>query len=326
MKKKVALIVGGYSKENVISIKSGNVVEKHIDKELYDTYKICIDKDGWFYLAPDGSKVEIDKNDFSLTIQNTKLKFDIALIIIHGSPGENGLLQSYFDLLQIPYTTCSATVSALTFNKAYCNAVLAQRGIQTSASIQLFQTQTYSLETIAQTIGFPCFVKPNAGGSSIGMSKVQKIEELQAAIDSAFAEDREVLIERFVKGREFSCGVFKVKGEIIVFPITEIISQKDFFDYEAKYFGFSNEVTPADIPASIAKKISETTKHVYELLDCKGIVRCDYILEENSNKLYFLEVNTVPGQSEQSIVPQQIRHMGWTEKQLYTTLIEECLR
>lgn len=326
MKKIIALVAGGYTKEDVISIKSANVVEQHIDKEKYDVYKIVITSKEWYYVSPSDGKIFVDKNDFSISVQGRRICFDLAFIIIHGVPGENGMMQAYFEMLQIPYTSCDATVSALTMNKAFCNAILRQYGVRVSNSVHLIEGQKIFIDDITEKVGFPCFVKPNGGGSSIGMSKVKTKEELPTAITTAFAEDKQILIEKFVKGRELSCGLIRLKGEIIVFPITEIISQKEFFDYEAKYQGLSNEITPAQISEDIKQEVQEIAKYIYTKLNCFGVVRCDFILEENSRNLYFLEVNTIPGQSEQSIVPQQVRCMGWAIKELYSLLIEESLK
>jgi D-alanine-D-alanine ligase len=243
---------------------------------------------------------------------------------VHGTPGEDGKLQGYLDMLQIPYNTCDAATSALTFNKGFCNKVVKNLNIvNVSDSVHIFKNTPFNLSEIAEKLGFPCFVKPNCGGSSIGMSKVKTFDELKPAIDRAFEEDTQVLIEKFVKGREFSCGMFRSKGEKIVFPITEIISKKEFFDYEAKYTPeLTDEVTPAQVDDLYRNLIQQTASKLYDELNCAGIVRFDFILEEHTNALYFLEVNTVPGQSENSIVPQQARAMGWTMRELYTRTLD----
>ncbi|MEG2336234.1 MAG: D-alanine--D-alanine ligase [Bacteroidales bacterium] len=326
MKKNIALVAGGYTKEDVISINSAKVVEKHIDATKYKVFKIIITRQEWYYEEGPNTKITVDKNDFSIILNNEKICFDLAFIIVHGVPGENGMMQAYFDMINIPYTTCDATVSAITMNKAFCNAILSQYDVRVAKSIHLIKNQTFSIDAIATELGFPCFVKPNGGGSSIGMTKVKAKEDLPLAIATAFSEDTQVLIEQFVKGRELSCGLMQVKGKIIVFPITEIISKTDFFDYEAKYKGLSDEVTPAQISPEIQAQIQQKSSYIYEKLNCFGIVRCDFILEEKTGNLYFLEVNTVPGQSEQSIVPQQVRCMGWTIDTLYSYLIEESFR
>ncbi|MEG1498784.1 MAG: D-alanine--D-alanine ligase [Bacteroidales bacterium] len=322
-KKRIALVCGGFSKENVISVRSAEVIERYIPKQQYDVYKIVIDADRWYYTTSQGQVQVIDKNDFSLP---GSVHFDLAFIIIHGNPGENGLLQGYFDMLHIPYTSCNTCISAITFNKAYCNAILAHAGIRVSDSIHLIQEEPYDISTISDRIGFPCFVKPNAGGSSIGMSKVKQKEDLQAAIDKAFVEDKEVLIEKYVKGKELSCGLMRIHGQIKVFPLTQIVPKTEYFDYEAKYNGASNEITPAPVPEDLSKKIGEISTSVYRILNCFGVVRCDYIVEEQTENIYFLEINTTPGQSEQSIVPQQVRYMGWSMEKFYVELIEMSLK
>ncbi|MGG9971630.1 D-alanine--D-alanine ligase [Ferruginibacter sp. SUN002] len=325
MKKKIALITGGYSGEAVISYKSAVTIENNIDDQKWDCYKIDIRNDGWFYLAPDGTQIPVDKNDFSITINSNKIKFDAVLVGLHGTPGEDGKLQGYFDCLKIPYTSCNAASSALTFNKRYTVAVAAFAGMHVAKSLHLFkQDQNHTTESILQELKLPVFVKPNNGGSSIGMSKVNKAKDLADAIEKAFKEDDQVLVEEFIKGREFTIGVFKTKGQIISLPITEVIAKNEFFDFEAKYEGKSEEITPAKVDQSIADKISSAAKKAYSIFNCNGVVRIDFIYNEANGNPYMLEINTVPGQSEASIVPQQVRAMGWTLKDFYSALIEEC--
>ena len=327
MKPRIAFVTGGFSAEAEISYKSAITIENNIDKEKWDLYKIDINPKGWFYESPTGEKVLVDKNDFSIVISDEKITFAAVLIGIHGTPGEDGKLQSYFDLMNLPYTSCDATTSALTFNKRYTIAVASSGGINVSRSVLLFKNDNLSPDELVKGLNFPVFVKPNNGGSSIGMSKVNSSsDELGAAIEKAFNEDHQVLVEEFIKGREFTIGVFKSKGEIIALPITEVISKKDFFDYEAKYLGASEEVTPAKVEESIAEKIREEATKAYKIFNCKGIVRIDFIYNEADSKPYMLEINTVPGQSEASIVPQQVRAMGWNLTQFYTALIEDCLQ
>ena len=322
----IALVTGGFSGEAEISYKSAITIEKNIDKERWNLYKIDITIDGWFYETSSGSKTQVDKNDFSIIVDEEKITFDAVLIGIHGTPGEDGKLQGYFDTLHIPYTSCDAATSALTFNKRYTVAIAAFGGIKVSRSVLLFKNNFHSPDELVKTLRFPVFIKPNNGGSSIGMSKVNSpSEELGKAIEKAFKEDDQVLVEEFIKGREFTIGVFRSKGEIIALPITEIISKKDFFDYEAKYLGASEEVTPAKVQESIAEQIRTEAVKVYSIFNCKGIVRIDFIYNDEENKPYMLEINTVPGQSEASIVPQQVRAMGWKLQDFYSALIEECL-
>jgi len=323
-KPKIAFLTGGYSGEAEISYKSAKTIEKNIDPAKFEYYKIDITPEGWFY-ENDGEKSEVDKNDFSIIHQNQKIHFDAALIGIHGTPGEDGKLQGYFDLLQLPYTSCDCAVSGLTFNKRYTVAVAAFSGIRVANSVLLFKSNYQGPDSLVKNLKFPVFVKPNNGGSSIGMSKVNSpSEELGAAIEKAFKEDDQVLVEEFVKGRELTIGVFSSKGKIIALPITEIISKKDFFDFEAKYLGASQEITPALISDEIAEHIKEQATKIYQIFNCRGIVRIDFIYNEEEKRAYMLEINTVPGQTDASLVPQQVRAMGWTLMDFYTALIEEC--
>jgi len=324
MKKNIALVTGGFSGEAVISYKSAITIDNNLDREKFNIYKIDINSNGWFYELNDGRKTEIDKNDFSLQIDDDKIKFDAVFIGMHGTPGEDGKLQGYFDTLKIPYTSCDAATSAITFNKRYTVAVASMGGINVANSIHLFKYNPVSTSEILDKLNLPVFVKPNNGGSSIGMSKVNKAEDLQGAIEKAFKEDEQVLIEEMIKGREFTVGVFKTKGKTIVLPITEVISKKDFFDYEAKYEGASTEITPAELEETYADKIREAVKKIYAIFNCRGVVRIDFILKEKTNEPFMLEINTVPGQSEASIVPVQAKTMGWSLKEFYTKIIEEC--
>ncbi len=326
MKKNIALLAGGYSGEAEVSLKSAGMVAQSIDAEKYKVYMIIVEPDRWYYKDELGNIFDINKNDFSLPLNGEIVYFDCAFIMIHGTPGEDGRLQGYFDMLQIPYTGCDATTSALTFNKAFCLAVVYQSGLVNIAkSCHILKGNTISVEEILKKMSLPLFVKPNCGGSSVGMSKVKEKEELLPAIEKAFREDKEILIEGFVKGRELTCGMIKIDEKETVFPITEIVSKHEFFDYEAKYKGFSDEITPAPIPDDLKGRIQNTSSKLYHLLNCNGIVRFDFIYNKESDKLYFLEVNTVPGQSEQSIVPQQIRAMGKTTKEIYSLMIESVL-
>lgn len=327
-KKTIAFVTGGYSGESVISYKSAVTIENNIDKTRYNVYKIDMHPTGWWYETEEGKEVAVDKNDFSLLINGSKITFDSVLIGIHGTPGEDGKLQGYLDLLKIPYTSCNAATSALTFNKRYTVAVAAFGGIKVARSVLLVKNNFVSADEVAAQLRFPVFVKPNNGGSSIGMSKVKEpSEELGIAIEKAFKEDDQILIEEFIKGREFTIGVFKSEGTIITLPITEIITKKDFFDYEAKYTaGITDEITPAEADEVIAEKVRHAAKLAYTLFDCRGVVRIDFIFNEVDGQPYMLEVNTVPGQSEVSIVPKQVLAMGWTLQNFYSALIEESLK
>ena len=322
-KKNVAFVTGGYSTEAVISYKSAITIENNLDRDKYNIYKIDITPQGWWYETGD-QKTAVDRNDFTISRGDKKIKFDAVFIGIHGTPGEDGKLQGYFDLMNLPYTSCDAATSALTFNKRYTVAVAAFAGIGVAKSLHLFKHTSIDNTEILKRLQLPVFVKPNNGGSSIGMSKVSKGEDLSVALEKAFKEDDQVLVEQMIKGREFTVGVFKSKGNIIVLPITEVISKKDFFDYEAKYEGASTEITPAQIDEVIAEKIRDTAKKIYALFNCKGVVRIDFIYNEEAGQPFMLEINTIPGQSEASIVPQQVKAMGWSLKEFYTKLVEEC--
>ncbi|MCE3283284.1 MAG: D-alanine--D-alanine ligase [Chitinophagaceae bacterium] len=326
MKKRIALVTGGFSGEAAISYKSAITVGNNLDREKFDVYKIDINPSGWFYEAEDGQRSVVNKEDFSILANGHNVTFDAVLMCMHGTPGEDGKLQGYFDMLNIPYTSCDAATSALSFNKRYTVAVASFAGIRVAKSVHLFKHTPVAASTLLTQLQLPVFVKPNNGGSSIGMSKVAKGDELESAIGKAFGEDDQVLVEEHIKGREFTIGVFKHKGSIITLPITEVISKKDFFDYEAKYEGMSEEVTPAQVDEAVAAKVRHSAQRIYELLNCRGIVRIDFIYNEEAGEPYMLEVNTVPGQSEASIVPQQVKAMGWTLKDFYTAVVEECFQ
>jgi D-alanine-D-alanine ligase len=324
MIKKIALVTGGYSGEAVISYKSAIAIEKNIDAGKWDCYKIDINPQGWFYMAGDGTKGNVDKNDFSIIVNGVKINFDAVLVGLHGTPGEDGKLQGYFDCLKIPYTSCDAATSALTFNKRYTVAVAAFAGMHVAKSLHLFKNIAVTPAAILSALKLPLFVKPNNGGSSLGISKVNEAAGLQQALDKAFKEDDQVLVEEFISGREFTIGVFKQKGNITALPITEIISNNEFFDFEAKYQGASQEITPAKIDEAVAEKIRAEAKKAYAVFNCNGIVRIDFIYNEADGNPYLLEINTVPGQSDASLVPQQVVAMGMSLKEFYSALIEEC--
>ena len=324
MKKTIALVTGGYSGESVISYKTAITIKNNIDPQKWICYTVDINPAGWFYTTPGGEKISVDKNDFSISLQGEKITFDAVLIALHGTPGEDGKLQGYFDCLNIPYTSCNAATSALTFNKRYTVAVAAFGGLKVARSIHLFKNIPVAVNDILTALKLPVFVKPNNGGSSIGMSKVSEPNNLQEALDKAFKEDSQVLVEEFIKGREFTIGVFKSKGNVIALPMTEVISKKEFFDYEAKYDGASEEITPAIVDGPIAEKVRDAATKAYAIFNCNGVVRIDFIYDETSGHPYMLEINTVPGQSEASIVPKQVKAMGWSLKEFYSALIEEC--
>lgn len=327
MKKNIALLAGGYTGESVVSLNSALQIQSALDYDLYNVYKIIFTPEEWYYLSERGEKAIIDKNDFSLKVAGEKVVFDVVFIIIHGSPGEDGKLQGYFDLLNIPYTTCDATTSALTMNKGYTKAVVAGiNSLNVASSLQLFAHNETIAQEIQSQLKLPLFIKPNNGGSSIGMSKVNDWSQLGGALDKAFAEDTQILVEEFINGREFTVGIYKAKGEVVVLPVTEIKSSKEFFDYEAKYTqGVTEEITPANISAEQTEKISEIVRNVFAKLNCKGVVRVDFILQDFTDDFYFIEINTVPGQSAASLIPQQVKASGMTMKEFYSLLIEDAL-
>ncbi|HEY0298025.1 MAG TPA: D-alanine--D-alanine ligase [Arachidicoccus sp.] len=330
-RKKVALVTGGYQGEAVISYQSAENVAQHLDSDKYDVYKIDITKDGWFFTDASGIKQNVDKKDFSIHANGERILFDIALMCIHGSPGEDGKLLGYFDMIDLPYTSCSAAVSALTFNKRYTVAVAGFAGVRVAKSILVYKDEKVNLEEIKSLL-FPVFVKPNNGGSSIGMSKLSGKEDISilAAINKAYeiGLDTQVLIEEYIKGREFTIGVLRNdSGEIITLPMTEIILKagRETFDYEAKYNGETSEVTPAEASEEIAAKVAATAKKVYQALNCSGVVRIDFIYNEEAAEPFMLEVNTVPGQTKESLIPKQVKAKGWSLKEFYSQLIEAKL-
>lgn len=324
MKKNIAIIMGGYSSEYKISLTSGNVVYQNLDKTKYNAYRIHIFKDKWVYVDDADQEFAIDKNDFSVTIDNTKITFDCVFNAIHGSPGEDGYMQGYFKLLNLPHTSCGMYQAAVTFNKRDCLSILKPYGILTAESYYLNLGDPVNEEDIIAKVGLPCFVKANKAGSSFGITKVHKKEDLQQAIDHAFKEDDEIIIESFLDGIEVSVGVITYKGETKVLPITEIVSENDFFDYEAKYLGKSQEITPARLTKVQEDKVNTVAKKVYEILKMTGFSRSEYIFKNNEPHL--LEMNTIPGLTNASILPQQAQVAGISMSDLFSNAIEEALK
>ena len=323
MKKNIAIIMGGYSSEREISLRSGEVVYRNLDGRKFNLFRIDIAREGWCYFD-ENRRVPVDKNDFSVTLDGGKIKFDAIFNAIHGTPGEDGLLAAYFQLLGIPQTSCDFFEAALTFNKRECLSVLRQYDVPTARSVYLTQGEEIDPEKIVQKVGLPCFVKPNRSGSSFGISKVYHKEDIPAAIEKAFEEDSQILIESFLKGREVSVGVFRWKGKVTVLPITEIVSKNDFFDYQAKYEGLSQEITPAALSLEEKQKVESLAEKVYRVLNLKGLSRSEYILVEGEP--HILEVNTTPGLSEASIIPQQAAAMGIGLGELFDSLVEDILK
>jgi len=322
--KKIAIVCGGDSGEYEISVKSAAVVKRYLDPKVFEAWLVFITRKSWYVQDDKDEKFQIDKNDFSVTIDGRHITFDAVFNAIHGSPGENGLLSGYFELLGIPYTSSGLTTSALTFHKDFCKRIVQTHGISVASSVLLNADEVFDAEQIIDYLKLPVFVKPNNGGSSVGISKVKTMEELRPAIQKAFKEDHQVLIEAFMKGREIACGVMSVKGRLIVFPLTEVVSKNEFFDYEAKYTkGMADEITPAPISEDDELWVKTTAARLYPLLECRGFVRFDFMLTEKD--LFFIELNTVPGISEASILPQQAEFMGVSLKSLFSMAIENIL-
>ncbi len=323
-KKNIAIVAGGDSSEYVVSVKSGANVLKAVNRELFNTWLVRIKGDEWIVLDGELKLADIDKSDFSFTIDGKKSKFDYAYIIIHGTPGEDGLLQGYFEMVNIPYSSCDVQSSALTFNKFFCNNYLRNFGIPMAKSVRLLAGEKYSALQIAESLGLPLFVKPSAGGSSFGVTKVKKGEDLVEAVNKALDESPEAIIEEYIEGTEFTCGVVKIGARKLVLPVTEVIPKNEFFNYESKYIpGMAEEITPARISEALTLKVQTLSAQIYDLCNCNGIVRIDYILQ--GGIFYFLEVNTVPGMTETSFIPQQIKAMGLNLTDLLTDIIQAGL-
>ncbi len=322
--KNIAIIMGGYSSEYQISLKSGNVVYDMLDSTKFKGYRVHIFKDKWVYVDDNDIEYPIDKNDFSTTVNNTKITFDCVFNAIHGSPGEDGFMQAYFELINLPQTSCNMYQAALTFNKRDCLSVLKPYGILTAESYYLNLGDVINETEIIDKVGLPCFVKANKAGSSFGVTKVHKKEELNHAIAVAFKEDDEIIIESFLDGTEVSVGVINYKGETKVLPITEIVSENDFFDYEAKYLGKSQEITPARLTKTQEEKVNSVAKKVYEILKMTGFSRSEFIFKDGEPHL--LEMNTVPGLTKESILPQQAAVAGISVTDLFSNAIEEALK
>lgn len=323
--KNIAILAGGYSSEYVVSLKSAESIYSFIDKSKYKPFIVRLTKDSWQVQLSDSSSAEVDKNDFSFMLNGEKIPFHFAYITIHGTPGEDGKLQGYFDMLNIPYSNCGVMASALTFNKYVCNHYLKNFGIKISPSIRLLKGETIDSAEVVKQLGLPVFIKPNDGGSSFGTTKVKTKEEIQPAIQAAFAEGSEIIIETFMPGTELTCGCYKIKGKQVVFPITEVVSKNEFFDFEAKYTADKvEEITPARISESLSNEIKELTARIYDHVGAKGIIRVDYIVSPEG-EVKMLEVNTTPGMTTTSFIPQQVRAAGLDIHNVMTDIIENEL-
>ena len=324
-KLKIALLAGGDSSEREIALNSAHQISEALDTEKYDVKVIDLHHRSWTYTAPDGNKYEIDKNDFSLTVEGVRHEFDYALIIIHGTPGEDGKLQGYLDMMGIPYSSCSQVSSTITFDKVSTKRAVAECGINVAKEIFLHRGEKFLAEDIVEKLGLPLFVKPNASGSSFGVTRVTEVEQIDKAVELAFTESDEVLIEECITGREFGCGVLITKEQELVLPITEIVSKNAFFDYEAKYTaGMSDEITPAPISEEWRAMLAHDAVEAYKACRCRGIVRIDFIVTKEG-KAYLIEVNSIPGMSSGSIVPKQARTAGISLGELYDLVIADTM-
>ncbi len=323
MKKNIAIIMGGYSSEYLISLKSGSVVYDCLPKASYNAYCIHIFKDKWVYVADGLTEHPVNKADFSIVVAGSKINFDCVFNAIHGSPGEDGTIQAYFELLSIPHTSCGMYQAALTFNKRDCLSALKPYGVLTADSYFLNAGDAIDPSAIEKAVGFPCFVKANKAGSSFGVTKVYSKSDLPKAIETAFKEDDELIIESFLDGTEVSVGVIRYKGKVTVLPITEIVTDNDFFDYEAKYLGKSQEITPARLSPTQEAEVSKAAKHIYEVLKLDGFSRSEFIFKDG--KPHLLEINTVPGLTKESILPQQAAKAGISLAELFENAIHEAL-
>ena len=323
MKKNIAIIMGGYSSEVEISLKSGAVVYQHISKEKYNVYKVHILKNKWVIVDGNSNEFNINKHDFSCTINGNKINFDCVFNAIHGHPGEDGTILAYFDLIGLKHTSAPFYQMALTFNKRDCLSVVKKYGVKTATSYYIDKSDEINVDEIIKKVGLPCFVKPNNAGSSYGISKAKTKEEIIPAIEKAYKEDSQILIEEFLDGPEISVGVLNYKGKIKVLPMTEIVTENDFFDYEAKYLGKSKEITPARISNETHQKLEKIATQIYQLLNISGFTRSEFILVHNEP--YFLEMNTVPGLTNASIIPQQAGEAGISLQELFHNAIEMAL-
>lgn len=321
MKRTIAIVAGGDTSEYEVSLRSAQGIYSFIDKEKYTLYIVGMHGLDWHVQLPDGRTVPVDRNDFSFRLDGQQVKFDFAYITIHGTPGEDGRLQGYFDMLRIPYSCCGVLAAALTYDKFACNQYLRAFGVRIAESLLLRQGQTITDDEVVEKIGLPCFIKPSLGGSSFGVTKVKTREQIQPAIAKAFEEAQEVVVEAFMDGTELTCGCYKTKAQEVVFPITEVVSHNEYFDYKAKYNGESDEITPARIPDELADRVKKLTSAIYDILGAQGIIRVDYIVTEGS-KINLLEVNTTPGMTATSFIPQQVRAAGLDIKDVMTDIIE----
>ena len=323
MKRNIAVLMGGFSSEKNISIKSGNVIYDNIDKESYIAYKIIISKEKWVYVDDNNVEFKVSKDDFSIEVDKIKINFDVAFIVIHGSPGEDGLLQSYFELLGVPFTGCDSYTSSITFNKRDCISILQKHNIPSAKSIHLNIEDAINENKIIAELGLPCFVKANKSGSSFGVYKVHDRKDLISSINNSFKIDNEVLIESFLDGIEVSVGVMNYKNEIKILGITQLITDNDFFDYSAKYEGKSTEITPANISELQKSNVTKIAKKIYKKLGIKGFSRSEFIFIGDTP--FFIEINSIPGMTNDSILPKQAENSGISLKDICSEVIEQAI-
>ena len=324
MKKNIAIVAGGDQSEIVVSLKSAEGLKSFIDKSKYNLYIVILEKNNWRLIPENGNDVPVNKDDFSAVIDGQKLTFDCVYNTIHGIPGEDGKLQGYLDMLSIPYTSSGVLASSVTFNKFFCNTYLKAFGIKSAESIMLRKGMTVTTEDVIDRVGLPCFIKPNAGGSSFGITKVVQTSDIIPAIEKAFKESDEIIIEAFIKGTEVTNGIYKTMDREVVMPVTEVVPKNDYFDFEAKYTpGMADEITPARISDELTQRIQKLTSAIYNIIGCKGIVRIDYIISDKT--IYLLEVNTTTGMTLTSFIPQQIKAMDIPIADVFTEIIEDAI-
>ena len=324
-KRTIAIVCGGDSSEHDVSLRSGQGLYSFFDKERYNIYIVDVKGTDWHVAFDNGETAEIDKNDFSFLKDGQRMYFDYAYITIHGQPGENGVMQGYFDLIHLPYSTSGVLVEAMTFDKYVLNNYLRGFGIHVADSILLRRGEAYDEEAIAKRLGMPCFVKPAADGSSFGVSKVKEADQLAPALRVAFMEAEEAMVEAYMKGTEISQGIYKTKDKCVVFPATEVVTSNEFFDYDAKYNGQVQEITPARLAPETADEVAKTTSRIYDILHANGIIRIDYIITKDENgkdKVNMLEINTTPGMTPTSFIPQQVRAAGLDIKDVLSDIVE----
>ena len=321
MKRRIAIVAGGDTSEYEVSLRSAKGIYSFIDKDVYELYIVLMHGMDWHVQLQDDTTAPIDRNDFSFIKDGTKITFDFAYITIHGTPGEDGHLQGYFDMLHIPYSCCGVLAASLTYDKFACNQYLKAFGVTVADSLLLKKGQTITDEQVVEHIGLPCFIKPSLGGSSFGVTKVKEVSQIQPAIKKAFEEAQEVMIESFLQGTEITCGCYKTKTKQVVLPITEVVTHNEYFDYDAKYNGAVDEITPARIPDSLRDRVQQLTSAIYDILGAQGIIRIDYIITAGE-KINMLEVNTTPGMTATSFIPQQVRAAGLDIKEVMTDIIE----